>query len=413
MKRTIEELIRFAWESLAKYGFTESYIRQLSHTWNAFREFICESGNDVTRETADHFLQSYGINPKNNYFKLTRTNKRRKRAICILLNCMEHGMAITPKGYLLSRFDKRYELEFESLIEKRRSQDLSIKTVELDIHVLNKLSEYLVSIDLPSLNFLKSYHIISFMKWLSTTGQLPTMLKATTTLRFLCKHLYNSGASQHDLSEHVPKVRTKSDRIPSTYNPDEIQCMLDSFNRSSKVGARNYAMVLLAARLGMRASDICALKFENLNWHNNTVEFNTIKTGAYTVLPLTVEVGEAIIEYLRNGRPTVNDKHVFIRFQTPYRKLQPSVLHTIVTKSMRDAGIVLLPGKRHGPHSLRASLASEMLAHNTPIHVISEALSHSCLDTTRIYLKIDIVSLRSISLDVPSIVGVWMGGAPI
>lgn len=80
---------------------------------------------------------------------------------------------------------------------------------------------------------------------------------------------------------------------------------------------------------------------------------------------------------------------------------------------MRNAGIVIQPGKHHGPHALRASLASEMLAHNTPLPLISETLSHECMDTTRVYLKIGIVHLRVLSLDVPSLGNVWMGGAPI
>ena len=184
--------------------------------------------------------------------------------------------------------------------------------------------------------------------------------------------------------------------------------MLDTFNRSSQVGCRNYAMVLLAARLGMRASDICALKLEDLNWRTSTISFCTIKTGKHTVLPLTEEVGGAIIEYLRNGRPTTQDRHVFIRFQKPYRELRPTVLHAVVTKAMRDAGIIIQPGKRHGPHALRASLASEMLSHNIPLYVISEALSHDNLDTTRIYLKIDVTHLRDMALDVPHLGNVWM-----
>ena len=235
-----------------------------------------------------------------------------------------------------------------------------MKTIDLDIHCLNKLSEYLVSINLDSLSALESNHLVGFMKWLSTTGQLPTLRKAATALRLLSEYLSHAGLHSQNLSEYVPKVKTKPDGIPSAYKPDEIQRMVETFNRSSQIGRRDYAMVLLAARLGMRASDICALKFENLNWHNNTVIFNTVKTGKHTVLPLTDEVGNAIIEYLRDGRPTTNERYVFIRFQRPYRQLLPPVLHAIVTRAMRDAGIVIQPGKRHGPHALRASLQTQM-----------------------------------------------------
>jgi integrase len=393
---------------------TEGYITQLSHTWSAFRQYIHETGHEVTHETGLCFLKDYyDIAPKSNYLSLSRTNKRRKRAISVLINCMEHGMATAPKTHLLGRFDQHYETIFSEFIAYRKMQSLSLSTVNRDIYCLNKLSEYFVSLGLDTLSAFDSSHAIGFMKWLSRSGKLPTMRSAASTLRLLTGYLYHIGVHKQNISEFVPKVKVKPDGIPSTYKPDEIQTMLNSFNRSSQVGTRDYAMVLLAVRLGMRASDICALKFENLNWQTNTIVFNSIKTGRHTILPLTEEVGRALIEYLRSGRPETIEKYVFIRFQKPYRELRSSILHAIVTKAMRNSGIIIQPGKRHGPHALRASLASEMLAHNTPLPVISETLSHANSDTTRIYLKIDIVHLRPLSLDVPSLGNVWMGGVPV
>ena len=414
MNRTIEGLISYAKEVLTRDGLTEDYIIQLSHTWNAFERYIYETGMELTSKSGVIFLhEHYGVAPDASYFSLSGINRRRKRAISVLINCMEHDAASKPKTYLLSRYDRRYESVLSDFIAYRSSQGISLKTVNLDIHCLNKLSDYLVSIKLDSLAELDSHHLVGFMKWLSQASQLPTMRKAVSTLRLLCNYLYDTGMHRENLFEYVPRVKVKPDRIPSVYKTEQIQKMLDTFNRSSKVGLRDYAMVLLAARLGMRASDISALLFESLNWHNNTIEFNTIKTSKHTILPLTEEVGGAIIEYLRYGRPETKDKHVFIRLQKPYKELQPSVLHKVVTTAMRNAGIVIEPGKRHGPHALRASLASEMLANNTPLPVISETLSHANTDTTRIYLKIDITHLRELSLGVPPLGNIWMGGAPI
>jgi site-specific recombinase XerC len=96
--------------------------------------------------------------------------------------------------------------------------------------------------------------------------------------------------------------------------------------------------------------------------------------------------------------------------QIPFVKMKPSVLHGIVSTALRNASIPIQPGKRHGPHALRASLASAMLENNTPLPVISEALSHKSSDTTRIYLKIDLHHLRQYSLEVPPLSNIWMGG---
>ncbi|WP_180955080.1 tyrosine-type recombinase/integrase [Bacillus sp. V3-13] len=160
----------------------------------------------------------------------------------------------------------------------------------------------------------------------------------------------------------------------------------------------------------MRASDICGLTFDNLNWQTDTIEFIVKKTGVSAVLPLLNEVGEAIIDYIKFGRPDSKDKHVFLRMQIPFVALKPSVLHGIVSTTLRNANITLLPGKRHGPHALRASLASAMLDNNTPLPVISEALSHKNTDTTRVYLKIDLQHLQQYSLEVPALSNIWMGG---
>ena len=170
-------------------------------------------------------------------------------------------------------------------------------------------------------------------------------------------------------------------------------------------------MVMLAVCLGMRSSDICNLQFANLYWDRNTIEFSTIKTGKHTVLPLTPELGNAIIHYLQKVRPNVNIPQLFIRFQAPFGPLKPAILHTIVTEAFHNAGIVIPAGKRHGPHALRASLAGEMLKKDVPLPIISEVLSHSNINTTKTYLKVDLPHLRVLALDVPGLEGVWMGGA--
>ena len=128
------------------------------------------------------------------------------------------------------------------------------------------------------------------------------------------------------------------------------------------------------------------------------------------MLPLPADVGNAIIKYLKCVRPNIDGEYVFLRMQTPPSVLKPAVLHAIVTKAFRNAGIITNPGRRHGPHALRTSLATAMLKENVPLPVISETLSHSTTDATRIYLKVDIPSLRRLALEVPGLEGVWMGG---
>jgi len=411
MNMSINELIDYASQALLDNGYTQDYVKNLSYTWNGLKHYLIDTNQAYSETTGNAFLRErYAIETDRTFAKLSAINKRRRRAIHILTNCLMHDVVTLPKSYSLCRFSCYYKTELLDFVEFRKQQDFSLSTLNRDICCLNRLSIYLDALDLRSLTDLNSAHLVGFVKYLSVEEHLPTLKGFTSTLRLLMRHLYKTGIQQTDLSEFVPKVKPKTDGIPSVYTPDEIESMLNHFNRTNPKGIRDYAMVLLAVRLGMRASDICSLKFENIDWQANTISFIAQKNQKSAVLPLISEVGHAIIDYLQHSRPETTDKHIFVRLQKPFRELQPSGLHTIVTQAIRNAGIIIPSGKRHGPHALRASLATEMLAHNTPLPIISETLTHTCTDTTKIYLKVDVSHLRQCSLEVPPLGNVWMGG---
>ena len=161
-------------------------------------------------------------------------------------------------------------------------------------------------------------------------------------------------------------------------------------------------MLLLAARLGLRSSDICGLTFDSLNWEKNLIEIFQKKTEKSVQLPLLNEVGDAVIDYLR-FRPKVSVKYVFLRVENPPERLHNHPLYEIVSKYMRRAGVKIPPGKKHGPHALRHSLSSLMLEKRVPLPVISEILSHTSTEATKVYLKIDLSHLRECALGVPEV----------
>ncbi len=410
MYQTIDELIAYAKSSLVKDGLSEDYITNLSFTWKLFKQYLEQNNLILNRDTGQKFLlECYGIQSGNNYARLRPIDKRRRRAVNVIFNCLENGNATRMKSYWACLFAEPFQETFHAFLDERKKENFALSTINRDIYGLNKLSEYLVLSDISSMSMITGKNIIGFIKWISADGKLPTTRNAASTLRLLLKYSYRKSAILEDYSSHVPQIRVHKE-LPSVYTASEIDSMLQSFDRSSPVGVRNYAIVLLAAKLGIRASDICALKFSNINWDKNTIEFTTIKTGKHSVLPLTSEIGNAIIRYLKGARPQTECKNIFIRLQKPFRQISPPLVHTIVTKAFHDAGIVIPAGKRHGPHALRASLASEMLRSNTSLPIISETLSHSCTDTTKVYLKVDFEHLRLLSLNVPQLGGVWMGG---
>jgi integrase len=208
-----------------------------------------------------------------------------------------------------------------------------------------------------------------------------------------------------DLIEHIPKVRVPRDaRIPSVWSPRDVETLLGAVDRSSPVGKRDYAILLLAARLGMRVSDIRALCLEHLQWPLACIEMTQTKGGRPLELPLTEELGTALIDYLRNGRPNTQRREVFLRAHAPFAPFASNNnLHNIVTTYRRRAGIALPAPHRRGLHSLRHTLASRLLEAQTPLETISSVMGHVSVETTRLYTKIDIEALRGVAIDLQEV----------
>lgn len=190
--------------------------------------------------------------------------------------------------------------------------------------------------------------------------------------------------------------------IPSAYSRDEVSKLLASVDRGNATGKRDYAMLLIAACLGLRISDICALKFENIDWENNSIEITQLKTGKLVIFPLTAEIGNALIDYIKYGRPKSADRVVFLRHISPINPIHPSSFHCMIYRYFLSAGINIPKEKKHGPHAIRHSLATALMEDNVPLPVISEVLGHANTNSTKIYLKVDIAHLRKCALSVPS-----------
>ncbi len=191
-------------------------------------------------------------------------------------------------------------------------------------------------------------------------------------------------------------------RIPSFYTPEEIRLLENSISRKSMIGKRNYAMIMLCSRLGLRVSDVANLEFENIDWETNTIHIIQYKTGNPLSLPLLPAVGNAIIDYLQYGRKESDSKKVFLSFRPPYGEMTPNSVHSAIVQAFHGSGIDIKK-RHHGGHALRFSLAQRMLDRSTPIPIISETLGHQEVDMTRTYVRIDFTHIRQCVLDVPEV----------
>lgn len=245
-------------------------------------------------------------------------------------------------------------------------------------------------------------HLLSYIKRLDPNKISFTHI-ALITLKDFFRYLFSQGKITTDISSMMPKDGYKSQpRIPSTYGQEEIEKLITSIDISEACGKRDLAVILLAARLGLRASDIANLTFENICWEKSCIEFVQYKTGKKVELPLLAEVGNAVIDYLKYGRPVSTDPYVFLCARSPYNPISSSVIRQIVDHHFTKAGINT-KHRRHGPHALRHSLAGRLLQQKNTLPVISEVFGHSNSESTKFYLRIDLTSLKECVLDVPAV----------
>lgn len=188
--------------------------------------------------------------------------------------------------------------------------------------------------------------------------------------------------------------------IPSVWDPQLVVKLLKVIDRTSPRGKRDYAMLLLAYRLGLRLGDIRALTLDDLKWDAATIEIRQLKTSAPLCLPMSEEIGSALIDYLKSGRPQAAYREVFLTARLPFTPIpENNHLHHVMSYWRQLAGIQFRTRQRSGLHSLRHTLATQLLQQGTPLHVISDILGHASTASTMIYAKADVESLRGAALD--------------
>ncbi len=224
----------------------------------------------------------------------------------------------------------------------------------------------------------------------------------TTALRSFLHYARYRGAITRDLAAAIPPVANWSmPSIPRAIPAESVRQLLVSINRQTARGRRDYAILLLLARLGLRASEVAFLEVDDLDWAAGQITVRG-KRGARAALPLPAEVGAAIAAYLRQGRPRRPSRRVFLRALAPHDGFAgPSAIAGVVRAALERAGV---NAPTHGAHQFRHALASQMLRRGASLTEIGEILRHRSPETTAIYAKVDLAALRTLALP-------WPGGA--
>jgi site-specific recombinase XerD len=397
-------LVMDALGELERLGYSRRSRDRYRAIWEHFIEFSRQRklGDEFSADLAARFVEEYRAGDKEAH----NPGEGWRRHIVIGVKALEdfaqHGRierAFTDleKIHLLPAMKntlRDYEQYGKDRLQLRPST-LRTRTRELTI--------FLDFLNTRKAKTLDQIQALDLSEFLSSRGHLMphTVSRLVSDVRSFLRFLTMRGILQKDLSAELPTIRVPRDAsIPSVWDHELIIKLLGAIDRSSAKGKRDYAILLLACRLGLRAGDIRTLKLDHLNWEDSRIEITQSKTTTSLSLPLTEEVGEALVDYLRSGRPKTGDREVFLKLNPPFDPFRESNnLYHIVTYWRRLAGITFRSPQKRGIHSLRHSLATRLLEQGTPFPTIADILGHTSLESIRIYAKADVEALRSVALD--------------
>jgi site-specific recombinase XerD len=223
-----------------------------------------------------------------------------------------------------------------------------------------------------------------------------------TALRSFLRFLHYRGHITTDLAAAVPAVaHWRMTGIPKHLSSMSVQKVLDRCDQTTAFGRRNYAILLLMARLGLRGGEIVNLLLEDLDWETAQLTVHSKKSHSWTRLPMPGDVGKAVARYLQHDRPHCSSRNVFVRMVAPYQRLsRANVIAKLTRTALKQAGVECV---QTGSHVFRHSLATEMLRQGASLEEIGQVLRHKNPDTTAIYAKVDLDALRRLAI-------VWPGG---
>jgi len=397
-------LVADALVEIDRLGYSRRSRNRYRAAWEHLIEFSHQKslGNEFSADLAAHFLEEYSVRDKPVDGPGDGWRQHAVFGVKVLADFAKNGYierAFTEVQaiHLLPAMQNTLR-DYEQYCKDRlhlRPWTLHERTTELTIFL-----DFLHSKKARTLDQIQAADLSEFV---SCRDHLKpkTVARIVSDMRSFLRFLTMRGILQKDLSAEVPKIRVPRDAtIPSVWDQELLIRLLGVVDRSSAKGKRDYAILLLAHRLGLRPGDIRTLKLDNLRWAESTIEITQAKTGTPLTLPLTNEVGESLIDYLKSGRPQTTHREVFLKVKPPFEPFgDRDSLHHIVKYWRQLAGITFRSPQRRGLHSLRHTLATRLLEKGTPFTTIAEILGHASVESTRIYAKADVEALRGVALD--------------
>jgi integrase/recombinase XerD len=402
-KLPIEELVAKVLKELERLNYAQNTICGFRCFFKRVVSFAREKNEPYFSEKLgrDFLKEKYGCMVDYYTHAMPRSFKAPIRAIRILGDFQLHGVIVRRIVKKIAYVKPpQFEKELTAYEKYCSDNDYSKRGLRTRMQRLFFFIDYLDTIKVQSVCDIDAGIISDYVKTICHHHE-KSMASILTTLKMFLKFLYLNRYTETDLSLKVPKhTRYYYPPVPSVWERQDVLRMLKIIDRANPAGKRDYAILLMVARLGIRVGDIKSLKLSQLNWEKKIIEITQHKTKRKITYPILSDIGWALIDYLKNGRPKSNSPFVFIRLKAPFKAFgKDANLHNIITKYTRKAGIKIPREKRHGLHSLRHTLASNLLESGATLNMISEVLGHVNSKSAGIYLNTETEGLRQCALD--------------
>lgn len=400
-KVPLRELISLLEKELIRMHYKEATLMYYRANWARLTRYFDSCNEEFYSET----LAMKYVDERCDFFAkeqaglLTQSNIYLFRIIRMIGDFQQHGMVARRYMRSLSRINEPIHKELLKGFEIYcKSCNYSFSTCKSYGRTAENFLSFLESRSCLIKNLLTS-HLTDYAKTLM--GYSSKMVEFTLCgVRAFLRFLYSERMLRNDMTECLPCIKSrKLTRIPSVWSHDDLKRLLDAIDRGNPSGKRDYAIILLVARLGLRGVDVKNLMLSDIKWNENKIVLVQSKTNEPVSLPLLKDVGWAIIEYLKNGRPISDLPNVFLRHMAPILPFSnEDHLHQIIAKYMRLAKLPMGERKKVGMHSLRHTLATTLLEQHASLQEIADILGHQDINSTAVYLKSSLALLRECSL---------------
>jgi site-specific recombinase XerD len=397
----ITELIAQTDALMVKLGYTKSTMRHFRQAWSALKNHAARRGaTTLTMKLGVELLRDhYHIEPFD--LNLSSFKQVTRRAVMLLLEYQVSGSIAKHMAMRDHTFPEAFREVGDKYLEWLSvSGSPKPGTVRNHQQTLESAFAFFIAHNVDGVAAVDINLVNAYLKTFAGYSKSYASGRCNHLRRFF-EFAHREGYTVSSFA--FPEISVYKDRkVPEYYTADETNRLLAAVDRANPRGKRDYAMLLLGARYGLRISDIKALRLDNIDFAKKIISITQVKTDKPLTLHLLPDVGWAIIDYVKNGRPQSDSPEIFVRHVVPYTSFATTdnVAH-IIGRYANAAGIYKPLPKKNSFHMLRYGLASELLQKNVSITTISGILGHSELNVTTTYTKINVPQLRACALEVP------------